>query len=77
MFVNMKKRLSKYEYTRIIGTRAVQIAMNSPVFIDIGDETDPIKIAEREFKEKKLPFIIERRFPDGSISSIPVSEFQL
>jgi DNA-directed RNA polymerase I, II, and III subunit RPABC2 len=73
----MKKRLSKYEYTRIIGTRAVQIAMNSPVFIDIGDETDPIEIAKMEFKEKKLPFIIQKKFPDGSICSIPVSEFQI
>lgn len=71
----MKNRLSKYEYTRIIGTRAVQIAMNSPVFIDIGDETDPIKIAEKEFREKKLPFIIQKKFPDGSSCSIPVSDF--
>lgn len=40
--------MTKFEYTWIIGTRAVQISKNSPVLIELNNETDPIKIAELE-----------------------------
>lgn len=48
------------EYTRVISERAKQIEDNAPIFIDIENETNPIKIAEKEIKQKKSPMKIRR-----------------
>ena len=40
--------LTKYERARVLGTRAQQIALNSPLMLDPGEEKDPYKIAELE-----------------------------
>ena len=52
--------LTRFEYSKIIGLRAQQIAENAPPFIKIGDEKDPIKVAEMELKQGKLPYVIHR-----------------
>ena len=73
--------ISKYEKARILGTRALQISMNAPVMIDIGDLTDSLAIAEKELKECKIPFTVRRYLPDGSftdwtIETIPQERIQ-
>ena len=60
------KYLTKYERARVLGTRALQISMNAPVMVDLDGETDPLKIAEKELRERKIPIIIRRYLPDGS-----------
>eukprot|EP00605_Chrysophyceae_sp_TOSAG23-4_P000865 GSChrysophyteH1.ASY1.ANO1.956.1 assembled CDS len=57
--------MTKYERARVLGTRALQISMNAPVMVDIGGETDPLKIAHKELRERKIPMIIRRYLPDG------------
>jgi len=57
--------LTKFEKARILGTRALQISYNAPVMVDPGMEIDPIKIAEMELAQDKLPFILVRNLPDG------------
>lgn len=32
--------------------------MNAPVMVEVGTETDPLEIAYKELREKKIPFII-------------------
>ena len=61
--------ISKYEKTRIIATRALQIENNSAIFTDISslDEKDPISIAMKEYDEKKLPLGIRRILPNGNV----------
>ncbi|HLD37851.1 MAG TPA: DNA-directed RNA polymerase subunit K [Candidatus Nanoarchaeia archaeon] len=60
---------SKYEITRIVGARALQIAMNAPLLIKIKDEDlekinyDALKIAEIELNSGILPISINRPFP--------------
>ena len=66
--------LTKYERARVLGTRALQISMNAPVMVDIAGETDPLKIAEKELREKKIPIIIRRYLPDGSHEDWPLKE---
>ena len=66
--------LTKYEKARIIGARALQISKNAPIFVNIDGETDPILIAEKELREKKIPFIIRRFLPDGSFEDWPVKD---
>jgi len=66
--------LTKYERARVLGTRALQISMNAPVLVDLDGETDPLKIAEKELRERKIPIIIRRYMPDGSHEDWAVDE---
>ena len=60
---------TKYEKARIIGARALQIAMGAPILLDISKEYlekvrySPIEIAKREFDEGVLPITIKRPLP--------------
>ena len=58
--------MTKYERARILGTRALQISMNAPVLVQLDGETDPLEIAGKELREKRIPFTIRRYLPDGS-----------
>ena len=49
-------------------------SMNAPVMVDPERETDPLKIAMRELKERKIPFTIRRYLPDGSYEDWGVDE---
>lgn len=40
-------------------------SMNAPVLVDLEGETDPLQIAIKELKEKKIPLIVRRYLPDG------------
>lgn len=54
-------RYTKYEKARIIGARALQIAMGAPVIIDTPEGmTDPIDIALLEFEKKVTPLTVIR-----------------
>ena len=55
--------LNKYEKARIIGARALQIAMGAPVLTKIGKELDPIRISKQEYNEDVLPLSISRIQP--------------
>ena len=65
----MNQNFTKYEIARIIGARALQIAMDAPILLKISDKElkemkyDSIKIAERELKEDVLPIAIHRPTP--------------
>ena len=59
-------RLTKYEKTRIIGSRIKQLNSGAPPYIVTdGKVIDKAIIAERELQEKKIPFIIKRPLPNG------------
>ncbi|KAG1454152.1 hypothetical protein G6F56_007392 [Rhizopus delemar] len=66
--------MTKYERARILGTRALQISLNSPVMIELNGETDALVIANRELREKRLPLIIRRYMPDGTYEDWKVRE---
>lgn len=60
---------TKYEKTRILGARALQIAMNAPLLIKINQEDlekirfDALKIAETEFNSGILPISVNKPMP--------------
>ena len=64
------EEFSKYEIARILGARALQIAMNAPLLMKINEEKledimyDPLRIAEIEFESNVLPITVNRPFPD-------------
>lgn len=51
--------------------------MNAPVMVDIGSETDPLKIAMKELREKKIPMIIRRYLPDESYEDWSLDELTI
>lgn len=61
---------TKYERARILGARALQLAMNAPLLIKITEEDlekinyDVLKIAEVELDSGVLPISIKKPFPE-------------
>lgn len=66
--------MTKYERARVLGTRALQIAMCAPVMVELEGETDPLQIAMKELKQRKIPIIIRRYMPDGSYEDWGIDE---
>jgi DNA-directed RNA polymerase I, II, and III subunit RPABC2 len=52
--------ITKFEYTDVTSNRAKQIENGSPIFTDIKDESDPIKMAEMEIRMKRCPLSVRR-----------------
>ena len=64
--------MTKYEYTRILGQRAMQINNGSKPYIEVSDNIiDGYVIAQKEILEKKIPIIlsIKRTFLASSETS--------
>lgn len=67
--VEEKEKFTKYEIARILGARALQIAMDAPLLLKITEEKleevryDPLRIAEIEFNAQVLPITVKRPFP--------------
>lgn len=61
--------LTKYERCFILGIRIQQIMNNSPIFIntDILEIINPFNIAYEELLQKKIPFKIKRKLPNGNV----------
>jgi len=57
--------ITKFEKARVIGLRALQISKGSHIFVKLEGETDPLQIAVKEYKQKKIPFVIRRFLPKG------------
>lgn len=80
------KMLTRFEYARILGARALQISMGAPVLVELEESTDvkegedvvkeqgdPLLIAEKEIKKTLLPIQIRRTLPDGKYQDIPLA----
>lgn len=71
--------ITKYEKSRIVGARALQLALGAPPLLS--DEvidpnmSEPIEIAEIELKEKVLPIIIRRVLPSEEFQDYPLDAF--
>lgn len=69
MTAKTEQDFTKYEVARILGARALQVAMDAPLLVKIETEEleniryDPLKIAEIEFKSGVLPITVKRPMP--------------
>ena len=65
----MHTEFTKYEVARILGARALQIAMDAPLLLKISEQQlkdmryDSLKIARAEFESDVLPISINRPLP--------------
>ncbi|MEM2888715.1 MAG: DNA-directed RNA polymerase subunit K [Candidatus Jordarchaeaceae archaeon] len=67
-------KLTRFEKARIIGARALQIAMGAPILVQpTKEKSSPIDIAIEELNRGVLPITIRRTLPDGVTSQdIPI-----
>ena len=79
----MERDFTQYEKARIIGARALQIAMNAPLLIKITQEDlekirfDALKIAEVEFNSGVLPISVKEPMPkkkEGKLKRLKIKE---
>lgn len=67
--LKMKEQFSKYERARILGARAMQLAMDAPLLLKIDEKLlsnlnfDPLRIAETELDSGVLPITVNRPMP--------------
>jgi DNA-directed RNA polymerase subunit K/omega len=61
------EKTTKYEMARIIGARALQVAMGAPLLLEVKESDSPIEIAKREFESGKLPIHVKRTMPPRSV----------
>lgn len=57
--------LSEVQRSERVLLIVVSLSLNAPIFVDLEGEHDPLKIAMKELREKKIPLIIRRYLPDG------------
>lgn len=73
---------TKYEYTTLLACRAQQLADGALPLLpltefNVNDPRFVWKVAEREILERKLPYIVRRRLPDGTSEFWSVSELEV
>ena len=59
----------------LLGYRTLQIMNGSDVFVDI-ESKEPLDIAKEELKQKKIPFKIKRKLPNGNVEIWNISDFE-
>jgi DNA-directed RNA polymerase subunit K/omega len=82
LYLNIEKKqkklnpyLTNFEKIKVLSLRAEQIENNSPVLVEVPKYmTSSRDIAELEFREKKIPFMI-RRYMGNEYEDWKLSEF--
>lgn len=70
--------MTRYERASIIGQRAKQLDSGAIPFIDLEpNEIDSYYIAQKEFDQKKIPFIIKRPLPNGSCEYWKIKDLEV
>jgi len=69
--------LTRFEKARIMGSRALQLSLGAPPFIDFSENiTTSLEIAMDELRQKVIPIIIRRTLPNGDYQNIPIEQFE-
>lgn len=59
------KTLTRFEKARLIGARALQLALGAPPLIKT-DFFNPIEVSREEFRQGVVPISVVRVYPDGT-----------
>lgn len=57
--------ITRFEQTRIIGARALQLAFGAPALLQNKKVLSPYDLAKAEFDEKVIPLSVIRNLPNG------------
>lgn len=71
--------LTKYEFSKLLGQRIKQLNEGNKPYINVETTAniDNYIIAEKEIREKKLPFIIKRPMPNGGCEYWKLEDLQI
>lgn len=69
--------LTRFEKARVVGKRAMQISKGAPSLVDVGNLDNPVDIALKELKDRKLPYIIRRPLPNGMFEDWRLDELRI
>jgi len=58
-----KDEFTRFEVARLVGARALQIALGAPVLVK-KEEATSILTAKEEFKKRIIPITVKREMPD-------------
>ena len=68
--------LTRFEKARIMGSRALQLSLGAPPFIDFSkNTTTSLEIAMEELQQRVIPIVIRRTLPNGDYQNIPIEQF--
>jgi len=69
--------LTSFERARIMGSRALQLSLGAPPFIDFSKNiSTSLEIAMEELDQKVIPIVIRRTLPNGDYQNISIDQFQ-
>jgi len=69
--------LTRFEKARIMGSRALQLSLGAPPFIDFSKNiSTSLEIAMEELDQKVIPIVIRRTLPNGDYQNIAIDQFQ-
>lgn len=76
---NIKSRkMTKYQYTNVLGIRATQIAHGAPVKIEItSDMKSAVQVAEEELRQRKTPFFVAREINKNHIDLWRIEDMEI
>ncbi|MEW6294731.1 MAG: DNA-directed RNA polymerase subunit K [Candidatus Diapherotrites archaeon] len=66
--------LTRFEKARIISARALQLSLGAPPLVEVPKASSPIDVAGAEFNEKMIPLVVLRRYPNGEVKKVSLSE---
>lgn len=76
MLESLENQFTKYELARIVGARALQLAMDAPLLLKIDEKEleainfNPIELAKRELSAHVLPITVNAPLPKKKESKI-------
>ncbi|WP_048169800.1 DNA-directed RNA polymerase subunit K [Methanosarcina siciliae] len=57
----VKEKYTRFERARIVGARALQIAMGAPVLVEDDGRLDPLGVAIAELNAGIIPITVKRK----------------
>ena len=69
--------LTRFEKARIMGSRALQLSLGAPPFIEFSKNiSTSLEIAMEELHQKVIPIVIRRALPNGDYQNISIEQFK-
>jgi DNA-directed RNA polymerase subunit K/omega len=70
--------MTKYQRARAVGARAVQLSMGAQPLVDVGEETDAMRLAIKELEAGCLPLVFRVHEVDAAVfHDWPAAELNL
>ena len=67
-------RLTRFELTRVLSARALQLSLGAPPLVKRTSELSMLDVAEKELHQKVLPLSILRKFPNGKNKRVELND---